>query len=125
MKKLVTSLQEIDFVDKSDLTRLSIISYPATDVYSTFDKVIVRDAIDALSTLKVKNTRKFSESANYYKVLLGDSTNFQTLTYIFYENNFVKREEYTGGIGKTQHFKTEDTLFQDYFYPLLATEMNN
>lgn len=125
MKKLFTSLQEIDFVDKSDLTRLSIISYPETDVYSTFDKAIVKDSIDALSTLEVKSTRRFTESANYYKVLLGDSTNFQTITYIFYDNNFVKREEYMAGMGKTEHFKTEDTLFQDYFYPLLETEMNN
>lgn len=124
LRQAVKLLNEINYVKKEELTRLSVVSYPAMDAYSTGDVGRVKEDIRALSKLDVKANRKLKESEIYYKVKFSDSKNFQTISYIFYENNNVKREEYVAGIGKTQFFITEDTLFEDMFYPLLAAEMS-
>ena len=122
--QLMNEIQEMEFVDQNKISKLVVASYPSMDSYSTWDKTIINEAIDALSKLEVENTRKFKESETYYKVKLSDDQNFQTLTYTFYDNHFVKKEDMVSVIGSTQYFKTEDPLFKDMFYPLLEAEMN-
>ena len=124
MHQLMNGIQQMEFVDRNKISKLVVASYPSMDSYSTWDKPIINEAIDALSKLEVENTRKFKESDTYYKVKLSDDQNFQTLTYTFYDNHFVEKEDLVGGIGSTQYFKAEDPLFEDMFYPLLEAELN-
>lgn len=124
MHQFTKAMHDIQFVNNNDISKLVVTSYPTMDSYLTMEKTIVKEAIDALSKLEVENARNFKESDTYYKVKLSDDSNFQALTYTFYKNHFVKKEDLVGGIGSTQYFKTEDTLFEDMFYPLLEAEMN-
>ncbi|AWE07834.1 hypothetical protein DCE79_10750 [Lysinibacillus sp. 2017] len=123
-QQLMNEIKDMEFVNRNDIAKLVVASYPSMNSYSTWDKTIINEAINALAKLEVENTRKFKESNTYYKVKLSDDENFKALTYTFYDNNFVKKEDLVGYIGSTQYFKTEDTLFGDMFYPLLEAELN-
>ena len=118
-KESSRQLKDFVVVHPKDLTRLNIVSYPATDVYTTGNLEEVQEAISLLQTLSYQPARKIEETTTYYKVQLTDTTFFKTITYIFYDNNYGYRQEHVGGIGITEYFKIDAPLFWESFYPLL------
>ena len=112
-------LKDFVFVHTEDMTRLNVVAYPSTDVYTTGNLEEVQEAASLLQNLSYKPARKIKETNTYYKVQLTDTTYKKTITYIFYENNYGYRQEDMMAIGKTEYFKTDDPLFWESFYPLL------
>ena len=121
----VKDINHINIVNESDIVNVTIASYPNMDVYSTRDQTFIKESLAALSELDVKVARNFKESDVYYKVIFTDEKNFQSISYAYYEDGYLKVEERTGVLNITSPYKVKDPLFEEMFYPLLKAEIDS